>query len=194
MGRRTVRSLRPERTASGDHRSSRTTAGACISNVVPALLEPPDAAARLVPRGVADADQVVLLVLDGLGWDQLQERRDLAPDAGADGRAAPITTVAPSTTATALTSITTGPHPGRARRDRLPHRRRRRGAQRAALVDVDGATPAASIPPDKFQPIAPFLGHRPPVVTRAEFRTQRLHARPPRRRPLQRLPGDRRRW
>ena len=45
----------------------------------------------------------------------------------------PITTVAPTTTATALTSITTGLTPGRARLDRLPDRGRRRGAQRAAL-------------------------------------------------------------
>ncbi len=60
---------------------------------------------------VADADQVVLFVLDGLGWEQLQARRSLAPMlSGMMG--GPILTVAPSTTATALTSITTGLTPG----------------------------------------------------------------------------------
>ena len=86
--------------------------GACITNVVPALLEPGRRAARPgCPAGVVDADQVVLLVLDGLGWEQLQDRRRLAPTLAAMA-GGPITTVAPSTTATALTSITTGLPPG----------------------------------------------------------------------------------
>ena len=50
----------------------------------------------------------MLLVLDGLGWEQLQERRHLAPTL-ASMVGGPITTVAPSTTATALTdSIKSG--------------------------------------------------------------------------------------
>jgi predicted AlkP superfamily phosphohydrolase/phosphomutase len=53
----------------------------------------------------------VLLALDGLGWDQLEERRHLAPTlAGMAGGA--ITTVAPSTTATAMSSLTLGCSPG----------------------------------------------------------------------------------
>src|SRR5438105_10417409 len=81
--------------------------GACIDGVASALRE------RQVPdwlpeaNGLAAARQIVLLVLDGLGWDQLQERPALAP-----GMAAmtswPITSVVPTTTAVALTSITTG--------------------------------------------------------------------------------------
>jgi hypothetical protein len=49
--------------------------GACIDGVVPALLHraegnhPP-----WLPSVAVNADQVVLLVLDGLGWEQLQER------------------------------------------------------------------------------------------------------------------------
>ncbi len=55
--------------------------------------------------------QIVLLAIDGLGWEQLQERRSLAPTlASMDG--GPITTVAPSTTSTAMTSFTTGLTPG----------------------------------------------------------------------------------
>ena len=85
-------------------------AGGCITNVVPALLdwdEPPD----WLPAPAHHAEQVVLLVLDGLGWDQLRERPLLAPTlcAMAGG---PITTIAPSTTAAALTSISTGLPPG----------------------------------------------------------------------------------
>ena len=61
-----------------------------------------------LPADVVGARQVVLLVLDGLGWEQLQaERAALAPTlAAADS--GPITSVAPSTTAAALTSLTTG--------------------------------------------------------------------------------------
>src|SRR4051794_34420910 len=54
---------------------------------------------------------VVLLVLDGLGWLQLQARRHLAPVlTGLAG--GPITSVTPSTTAAAMTTITTGRLPG----------------------------------------------------------------------------------
>ena len=42
----------------------------------------------------------------------------------------------------------------------------------------------------RSSPPSPFLGHRPPVVTRAEFRPVRLHPGPPRRRAVQRLPHD----
>jgi predicted AlkP superfamily pyrophosphatase or phosphodiesterase len=64
-----------------------------------------------MPEPVAGADQVVLLVLDGLGWDQLQDRRHLAPTLSSM-LGGPITSVSPSTTATALTSIATGLTPG----------------------------------------------------------------------------------
>src|SRR5579872_5565086 len=80
--------------------------GRCIANLVPGLTDP-DGPPGWMPAGVEGAHQVVLLVLDGLGWDQLRERAALAPALCAmDG--GPITSVAPTTTATALTSITTG--------------------------------------------------------------------------------------
>jgi predicted AlkP superfamily phosphohydrolase/phosphomutase len=54
---------------------------------------------------------VVLLVLDGLGWHQLRRYAHCAPTLAAmEGGA--VTTVAPSTTVTALTSIATGLTPG----------------------------------------------------------------------------------
>src|SRR5882672_7040140 len=85
--------------------------GACIANLVPALLEPSPEPVAWVPEGVQDAEQVVLLVLDGLGWDQLTERADKAPTLSGL-RGGPICSVVPSTTATALTSIATGLTPG----------------------------------------------------------------------------------
>lgn len=93
-------------------------AGGCIANVAPAILVATSGPAELapvpdwLPDGVAGARQVVLLVLDGLGWNQLLERSDLAPTlTSARGIDRPITSVAPSTTATALTSIGTGRPP-----------------------------------------------------------------------------------
>jgi predicted AlkP superfamily pyrophosphatase or phosphodiesterase len=74
-------------------------------SIVPALFGRVDDA--WIPETARSADAVVLLVLDGLGWSALQDHAPLMPRlAGMDGDA--ITTVAPSTTATALTSIATG--------------------------------------------------------------------------------------
>ncbi len=79
--------------------------GACLDSVVPAILARHERPSPLLPEPVLGADQVVLLVLDGLGWEQLQERPHLTPTLTAM-TGGPITTVAPSTTATALTSLT----------------------------------------------------------------------------------------
>ena len=59
------------------------------------------------PEAVAGAEQVVLLVIDGLGEEQLRERAALAPVL-VSGAGGPITSVAPSTTACALTTLVTG--------------------------------------------------------------------------------------
>ena len=60
--------------------------GACLSNVVPLLLERPDDTPAWMPPSALDADRVVLLVLDGLGWEQMQTRRASDADAVIDGR------------------------------------------------------------------------------------------------------------
>ena len=89
-------------------------AGANVRGIVPALLGPSTWNAGLpdwMPPLLADADQIVLLVLDGLGWDQLQEHAALMPVLSSlTGER--ITTVAPTTTSTALSSIATGLTPG----------------------------------------------------------------------------------
>ncbi|HZU79379.1 MAG TPA: alkaline phosphatase family protein [Acidimicrobiales bacterium] len=84
--------------------------GACLSSVVPALLGRGGGVPDWLPAPAATAEQVVLLVLDGLGWEQLQRWGTHAPTL-ASGAGGPITSVVPTTTATALTSIATGTTP-----------------------------------------------------------------------------------
>ncbi|MBW3602155.1 MAG: alkaline phosphatase family protein, partial [Actinobacteria bacterium] len=136
---------------------------AWIGALAPALLgaEPVD----WLPGPVAGADAVVLLVLDGLGWRSLQAHRAHLPTLAAlEGRA--ITAVAPSTTATALTSIATGLTP--AEHGVLGYRMRVGGRVLNVLRwQVPGDHPP---PPEQVQPHRPFMGGAVPVVTRAEFR------------------------
>jgi predicted AlkP superfamily pyrophosphatase or phosphodiesterase len=139
--------------------------GACIANVVPALLErsEPD----WMPRAALDADRVVLLLLDGLGWEQLQQRRHLAPTL-TSMEGGPIATVLPTTTATALTSLSTGLPPGE--HGVVGYRINVHGEVLNVLRWTTASGDARqTIPPQKIQTHLPFLGHRPPVVTRAEF-------------------------
>ena len=86
--------------------------GPCLHRVVPTLLGHlalPGAAPLppWFPAPVAEARQIVLLVLDGLGAEQLHERAGLAPTLPAAVGTA-MTSVAPSTTACALTTLVTG--------------------------------------------------------------------------------------
>jgi predicted AlkP superfamily pyrophosphatase or phosphodiesterase len=107
-------------------------------------------------------------VLDGVGWEQLQDRLHLTPTLAAMS-GGPITTVAPSTTATALTSITTGLTPGEhgviGYRMVIDHE---------VLNCLRWGTPTQpdarrAIPPDAIQPFPPFLGQAPALVSKAEF-------------------------
>jgi predicted AlkP superfamily pyrophosphatase or phosphodiesterase len=139
--------------------------GASICNIVAAVraAEPPS----WFPAP-AVADQVVVLVLDGLGWHQLQARRSVAPNLAAM-TGGPITSVAPTTTATALTSITTGLPP--AGHGILGYRMR---AGDGEVLNVlrwrTGAGDAREAhPPSGYQHNPVFGGTAPPVVTRAEF-------------------------
>jgi predicted AlkP superfamily pyrophosphatase or phosphodiesterase len=141
--------------------------GACLCNVVPTLVEPPPERPSWLPAPAWQAPQTVLLALDGLGWDQLQSRRELTPTLSAmEGDA--ITTVAPSTTATALSSLTLGCPPGE--HGVVGYRINVRGD---VLNVLRWQTPAGDardvIPPDVIQGRPAFRGTRPPVVTRAEF-------------------------
>ncbi len=182
-------------------------AGGCLVNVVPALLARvgvgrPGSAGRAtaatphglgssdgegrseawIPEPVAHARQIVLLVLDGLGWLQLQDRAALAPVlATASGGA--VTSVAPSTTAAALTSLTTGLPPSV--HGVLGYRVQVDGGILNVLRwQRNGADARESIPPRQFQPHPPFPGYgagvrdgedgssrgsEVPVVSRADY-------------------------
>jgi len=141
--------------------------GACVSRVLAAVRDSSAAAPPAwLPAPAAGAAQVVVLVLDGLGWAQLQDRPGLAPTMTAMA-GGPVTTVAPSTTATALTSITTGAPP--AAHGIVGYRLRVQGDQ--VFNVLRWRTPAgdarAAIRPEDFQTLEPFGAAKPPVVTRA---------------------------
>jgi predicted AlkP superfamily pyrophosphatase or phosphodiesterase len=142
--------------------------GACIDGIVRGLLERQYGAPSWMPGPVADARQVVLLTLDGVGWEQLSERAHLAPTL-CSMVGGPITTVAPSTTATALTSLTTGEPP--ARHGVVGYRVRVGGNDVLNVLRwrVPSGDARQLVPPGEFQDIEPFEGTRPPVITRAEF-------------------------
>lgn len=142
--------------------------GACTSNVVGTLLDRLDDPPTWFPDGIEGADTVVMLVLDGLGWEQMLDRWSLLRGLPQMNRA-PITTVAPTTTATALTSISTGLAPGE--HGVIGYRM---DMDREVLNVLRWSTPRGdardSIPPETIQQEVAFGGQRPPVVVRAEFR------------------------
>lgn len=149
--------------------------GANVRGIVPALLAPVGrVVARQgaglpswIPSTVANASQVVLLVLDGLGWEQLQDRLAVAPTLAAM-QGGPITTVAPSTTATALTSITTGLTPGE--HGLVGYRMELAGEVLNVLRwHGDKGDLRRKFAPAETQPFEPFMGERVAVVSKAEL-------------------------
>ena len=147
-------------------------AGANVRGIIPAILGPVAWQRSLpdwMPPELAEAEQVVLLVLDGLGWDQLNEHAHLMPTiAGLDARR--ITTVAPTTTATALTSIATGLTPGE---HGVVGYRLVLGGEVVNMLrwTHDGADRRRSQPPSDIQRYPAFLGEPIPVVSPAELCT-----------------------
>lgn len=144
--------------------------GASLPSVVPTLLDGEGERPGWLPEPVAGARQVVLLVLDGLGWEQLLERPDLTPTL-TSMVGGPITSVAPTTTATALTSLTTGLPP--AVHGVLGYRVQ---VNRGEVMNVlrwntKRGDAREEVPPEKFQPHVAFANSGAPVVTRAEFAT-----------------------
>ncbi len=136
-----------------------------MTGLVPALVG--GRSAEWLPAPVRDAEAVVLLVLDGLGWDALSIHPDALPTVRSlEG--GPITTVVPSTTAAALTSISTGVAP--ARHGITGFRMRVDGVVLNVLrwQLENGRRPPE---PVAVQRNDPFLGRRVPVVTKSEFRT-----------------------
>lgn len=138
-------------------------AGASVTNVIAAL--DGRLAVDWLPDAVPDAQSIVLLVVDGLGWTALEEHREQLPLLSSmPGRA--ITTVVPSTTGAALTSITTGLAP--AQHGVVGYRIRVDGGILNVLRWKLAGEPKAPEPVD-IQPHRSFGGRHIPVVTRQEF-------------------------
>jgi predicted AlkP superfamily pyrophosphatase or phosphodiesterase len=143
--------------------------GACIANVVPELIKHVTGAtpAHWLPSSIRTANQVVLLVLDGLGWEQLQSHKALAPTIS-DFEGGPITAVAPTSTASGLTSIVTGRPPS------VHGIAGYRLAMGDDLLDIlkwrtaDGDA-RSHIVPTQFQVQPAFAANDVPVVTRRHF-------------------------
>lgn len=143
--------------------------GACTVNVMRPLVDDPGDLPEWFPARLDGVEQVVLLVLDGLGWHQMQSRADLLRGFTSMASTS-ITTVAPSTTATALTSIATGLPPGQ--HGLVGYRMH---VESDDVLNVLRWTTSRgdareTIPPESVQHDVAFEGQRPPVVARAEFR------------------------
>ncbi len=133
-------------------------------NVVPALLG--RRRVDWLPAPVAGASSVVLLVLDGLGWEAIAAHAGVMPELDALVGSA-ITTVVPSTTPVALTSIATGLPPSR--HGITGFRFRVDGTVLNAIrwQQADGKRPPD---PEAFQRQEVFGGRAVPVITKQEFR------------------------
>ena len=158
--------------------------GGCVADVVPALTGRTDRAG--LPEPARDATSVVLLVLDGLGWELVQAHRAALPralgphrrrdhDRGAvDDRVGPD-----------VDHHRSRAHP--ARRARVPHPGRRRDPERAALDRRPGSG-AGSVPraASPSVPRAHGAGGDAPRVPPVG-----IHRRAPARRALPRVEHDR---
>jgi hypothetical protein len=109
----------------------------------------------------------VLLVLDGLGWEAFAQYPECLPELGAC-RGGPVTTVVPSTTPAALTSITTGMAPSRHGITGFRVRLDQTVLNVIRWQQADGKRPPD---PTVVQRQEAFCGRRVPVVTKAVFRT-----------------------
>jgi hypothetical protein len=145
--------------------------GPNLCRLVPVFLAPPAARPAWLPSVLRTATQVVLLVVDGLGWLQLTSRQHLAPTLAAM-TGGPITSVVPSTTATALTSLTVGAPP--AAHGVVGYRVVVEGPTGPEVLNVlRWRTPSGDarefVDPRLFQPLVPFEGRQVPVVSKSEF-------------------------
>jgi hypothetical protein len=120
-----------------------------------------------MPEPVAGAESVVLLVLDGLGAEAIREHAAILPEIRALVGST-ITTVVPSTTPAALTSISTGLAPARhgVTGFRISVDHSVLNAIRWQRADNKRAPEPSAVQPNEV-----FDGRAVPVVTKAEFRT-----------------------
>lgn len=148
--------------------------GAGLSSLVPALCETPGRRPAWLPEVLRRARQVVLLVLDGLGWEQLEARRAIPGGVPAMSAMAgeAITAVAPTTTATALTSIVTGSAPSE--HGVIGYRVKVAGPSGDEVLNVLRWRTASGdarkfVPPANFARRRPFAGRPVSVVSKSDF-------------------------
>ena len=143
--------------------------GACISNIIPAILEHSSIGEGWIPDDVLNAKQVVLFLIDGLGYEQLMKSKakGLIPNLS-ELYLSRIHTVAPTTTATALTSLTTGRTPGE---HGVIGYKIRVGSQvlNALRWTAGNGSAINEINPSSFQPIKPFGNSNTTVISPGEF-------------------------
>lgn len=144
-------------------------AGACLSNITPALLEHDIIGSGWIPDSILKAKKVVLVLVDGLGYQQFQasEEKGLTPNLTTMDLQR-IITVVPSTTATALTSLTTGRPPGEHGIVGYKVNAGNKVLNTLRWTAGKGGV-AGEIDPSSFQPVIPFLGKEVSAISPAEF-------------------------
>lgn len=146
--------------------------GANLTGVVPALLAPAADRPEWLPGPARETERTVLVVLDGLGWSQMREREHILPNL-ASLVGGPITSVVPSTTACALTSLVVGAPP--AAHGIVGYRVVVPGPAGPEVLNVLKWKASVSgdarpfVDPATFQTCRAFGGRPVPVVSKAEF-------------------------
>lgn len=142
--------------------------GANLTGIIPGcLLGTSGRRPNWFPQPLQDAERIVLLVIDGLGYEQLQRHAHIAPNLMSLVGAS-ITTIAPSTTASALTSLVTGASP--AEHGIVGYRMDMGDSIMNSLRWWSDTRDLRKVhPPASVQPIPPFVGMTIPVVSRAEL-------------------------
>ena len=142
--------------------------GANLTGIIPGcLLGTSGRRPNWFPQPLQEAERIVLLVIDGLGYEQLQRHAHIAPNLMSLVGGS-ITTIAPSTTASALTSLVTGASP--AEHGIVGYRMDMGDSIMNSLRWWSDTRDLRKVhPPASVQPIPPFVGMTIPVVSRAEL-------------------------
>ena len=142
--------------------------GANLTGIIPGcLLGASGRRPNWFPQPLQEAERIVLLVIDGLGYEQLQRHAHIAPNLMSLVGGS-ITTIAPSTTASALTSLVTGASP--AEHGIVGYRMDMGDSIMNSLRWWSDTRDLRKVhPPATVQPIPPFVVMTIPVVSRAEL-------------------------
>lgn len=142
--------------------------GGNLCGVIPGcLLHRPGDRPEWFPRDLNNAERILLLLVDGLGYEQLTRFIGSAPNL-ATFEGSSITSVAPSTTATALTSLTTGATP--LEHGIIGYRMSMDGVVMNTLSwRSDRNDLRKAFPPEQVQPVPPFVGMSLPVLSRRDL-------------------------